>query len=98
MPSQSFDEPSSNTPTPPLSDCASVEELVQFFESHDMGTFLEQLPSADFQVGLKTRKFLVAVDESLVGRLAEVAQANRLTLEDLIDLWIREKLAGYGPR
>ncbi len=75
----------------------SVEELVQFFNTHDVGAFLDPLDSAEFQVDLQTRKWLVPVDESLINRLAEVAQAHHLTAEDLIDLWIREKLSYYSP-
>ncbi len=89
--------PQDQAPQGQVPEFQSVEELVQFFETQDMGGLLDQLTPVNFQVGLKTRKFLVAVDEALVHRLAAIAQTRRLTIEDLIDLWIREKLSDYPP-
>jgi hypothetical protein len=79
-----------------LPEFQSAEELVQFFNTQDMGTFLDRLPAAEFHVDLQARKLLVPVDESLINRLAAVAQAHHLPVEDLIDLWIREKLSHYS--
>ena len=36
----------------------SVEELVDFFETHDMGDYWEQMPEAHFDVNIKKRKHL----------------------------------------
>ena len=33
----------------------SVDELVAFFETHDMGEYWDKLPKADFEVNLKKR-------------------------------------------
>jgi len=33
----------------------SLDELVAFFEAHDMGEYLEKLPTAEFEVRLKKR-------------------------------------------
>jgi len=46
----------------------SVDELVGFFDKQDMGDYWEQLPKAEFEVNIKTRKtrkHLVAIDEAV---------------------------------
>jgi len=41
----------------------SVDELVEFFDKYDMGDNWDRLPKAEFEVKIKTRKRLVAIDE-----------------------------------
>ena len=41
----------------------SLDELVDFFDTHDMGGFCEQMPEADFQVDIKRRKYLFALEQ-----------------------------------
>jgi hypothetical protein len=49
----------------PLPRSKSVDELVGFFDKHDMGEYWERLPKAAFEVNVKTRKHLVAIDEAV---------------------------------
>ena len=32
----------------------SIEELVEFFDKHDMGDYWDRLPKAEFEVKIKT--------------------------------------------
>ena len=41
----------------------SIDELVEFFDKHDLGDYWDRLPKAEFEVKIKTRKHLVAIDE-----------------------------------
>ena len=45
-----------------------VNELVEFFDKHDMGDYWDRLPKATFEVKLKTRKHLVAIDEKILSQ------------------------------
>jgi len=47
----------------PLPSFASTDELVEFFDSHDMGDYEEDLREAHFEVDLQRRTHLVAIDE-----------------------------------
>jgi hypothetical protein len=70
----------------------SLDRLVEFFETHDMGDYLEQMPEATFEVNIKRRKHLVAIDEEMIPRLNEIARAKRISSERLINSWLKEKL------
>ena len=63
----------------------SVKELVDFFETHDMGDYWEQMPEAHFDVDIKKRKQLVALEEDVVDKLTEIAKSKKISSESLIN-------------
>lgn len=70
----------------------SVDELVKFFDTHEMGEYWEQFPEAKFEVNIKTRKHLVAIDEEIIPKLDEIAKSKKVPSQKLINTWLREKL------
>jgi hypothetical protein len=76
----------------PLPKFASLDELVAFFDTHDMGEYWDQLPEAKFDVNIKTRKHLVAIDKEIVPKLNTIAKSKKIPSEKLINTWLREKL------
>jgi len=76
----------------------SLDELVQFFDTHDMGEYWEQMPEVyfDFDIDLKKRTYLVAIDEELIGKLTEIAEAKHVSAEILINSWLKEKMLEAG--
>ena len=71
----------------------TVEELVEFFDKHDMGDYWDRLPKAEFDVNIKTRKHLVAIDEKIIPRINQIAKSKKVTSAKLINTWLREKIA-----
>lgn len=70
----------------------SLDELVEFFDTHDMGEYWEDMPEAHFDIAIKRRAHLVAIDEELIGKLAEIARSKRISAERLIHSWLQEKM------
>jgi hypothetical protein len=77
---------------------ASLDELVEFFETHDMGDYLEQMPMASFDVNLKRRVHLVEIDEEIASRLDKIAKVKQIPAESLVNLWLKEKILGYEEK
>jgi hypothetical protein len=75
----------------------SLNELVEFFDNHDMGDYWDQMPEVDFDVDIKTRKNLVAIDEEIIPRLNEIAKSKKVSSERLINTWLREKIETSKP-
>ena len=71
----------------------SLDELIEFFETHDMGEYGEQLPEVHFEVDLKKRVWLFALDEDLAVEVSRIARLKRMSPEKLIDAWVREKVS-----
>ena len=70
----------------------SLDELVEFFDTHDMGEYWDQMPEAHFDINIKTKKHLVAIDEEIVPRLDEIAKSKKVSSVRLINTWLREKI------
>ncbi len=74
---------------------ASLDELVEFFDTHDMGEYEGALPEAHFEVDLRRKTHLVAIDEELNNRLTEIAEQERTPAESLVNSWLKEKISRY---
>lgn len=74
----------------------SLDELVEFFDSNDVGDYLEQKPEVSFEVNLQKRTHLVAIDEKLADRLNKIAQQEQTSAETLINSWLEEKISDYA--
>jgi hypothetical protein len=70
----------------------SVKGLVDFFETHDMGDYLEKMPEAHFDVSIEKRKHLVALEEDIVDKLTEIAKSKKVSSESLINTWLKDKI------
>jgi translation initiation factor RLI1 len=75
-----------------LPEMKSTDELVNFFETHDMGDYWEQMPEADFEIKIKRRQHLIALEEDVVTKVTEIAKAKKVSSEALINTWLKEKL------
>ena len=76
---------------------ASLDELVEFFDTNDMGGY-EDLPEANFDVNLQRRTHLIAIDEEINHRLTEIAEQEQTPAESLINSWLREKISKYSEK
>ena len=70
----------------------SLDVLVEFFDTHDMGEYWDQMPEADFDIRIRRRKHLVAIDEEIIPKLNKVARKKRMSSEKLINTWLKERL------
>lgn len=74
---------------------ASLDELVEFFDSNDMGEYEENLPEAHFEVDLQRKTHLIAINEEINNRLTEIAEQERTPAESLVNSWLKEKISRY---
>lgn len=77
-----------------IPDFVSLDELVEFFDTHDLGEYWEQMPEAHFEVDIKKRRHLFALDEELADKLTEIALSRQVPSVVLINSWLREKVLG----
>ncbi len=55
----------------------SLDELVEFFDTQDMGDYLKDMPEAKFDVNIKRRTHLFALDAELASKLTEIASRSK---------------------
>ena len=70
----------------------SLDDLVEFFDTQDLGEYLERMPEVVFDVDLKQKTHLFALDAELSNKLTEIAKEKHIPAETLINTWLREKL------
>lgn len=76
----------------------SLDDLVAFFDTSDMGEYEADLPEVQIEVDLHKKLYLVAIDDELNTRLTEIAQYEQIPAEALINSWLREKISTYTEK
>lgn len=69
----------------------SVDKLVEFCETHDMGEY--ELPEVKFDVDIDKESLLVPVDLQLMEKVSQLAQSRHISTEKLVNSWLEEKIA-----
>ena len=67
---------------------ASLDEFVEFFDTHDLGEYCDGMSEVDIQ----RRTHLFALDEELADKLTEIALSRKISSTELINSWLREKI------
>ncbi len=70
----------------------SLDQLVEFFDTHDMGEYWAEMPEAEFEIDIKRTSHLVALDSDLAEKVTEIARKKRISSRNLINKWLREKV------
>jgi hypothetical protein len=76
-----------------LSKFESLDKLVEFLEAHDTSEYWDQMPEVHFDIDVKKRTHLVALNEDLANEVTEGAKSKKTSSEALINSWIKEGLS-----
>ena len=88
---------SHGTQTSSLSKSHSIEEMADFWDTHDAADYDDQTEQVEIEFDLETRRHYIAIDPELQNRLRKLAQARGISLESLANLWLQEQaLAAEG--
>jgi len=71
----------------------SIEDAAEFWDNHDLGDYWDLTHEAHFEVDIKRRVFLTALEPQLAKKLTGVARQQGVSTETLINVWLTEKLA-----
>ena len=70
----------------------SMDELVSFFDAHDMGDYLGRMPAARFDVDIRRTRHLFSLDADLADGLTRIARSKRTSSQRLLNGWLRERI------
>jgi hypothetical protein len=73
----------------------SLNELVDFFDNNDLGEYIDEMPKVDFEVNLRKRTHIFALDDELVSKLTEIAQTEQTSPEALLSMSQLDVKRGY---
>ena len=75
-----------------ISQAQSYREIGDFWDTHDVTDYWEQTEAVEFEVNLESDVRLVALEPELATQVNELAWKKGISLETLLNLWVREKL------
>jgi len=75
-----------------LPDFKSLNELVEFFDTNDLGEYWDAMPESNFEVDLKKKTHLFSIDNELAVRLTEISKSRRISSQVLVNDWLKEKI------
>ena len=84
--------PKRESKSKPLPEFKSLNELVEFFDTHDLGEYWHEMPEVNFEVDLKKRTHLFSIDSELAVRLTEIAKTRQISSQALVNGWLKEKI------
>ena len=69
-----------------------LDDLVEFFETHDMGDYWDRMSDAHLEIDIKKRTHLIAIDEEIADRITAIARSKKTSSETLVNSWLKEKI------
>ena len=76
---------------------ATLEEIAEFWDRHDITEYDEYLIPVEIQVAAHPRhEYVIALSDTLDVVLRKVQQREGVPLNTLINLWVQEKLQQYA--
>jgi predicted DNA binding CopG/RHH family protein len=74
----------------------SFDELANFWETHDLTDYEDQLQKVKYKVARKpTRKFVVTLSDELTKALRKATHREGVSMQTLVNLWVQERLQQY---
>lgn len=70
----------------------SLEQAADFWDTHSIADYWDLTRPAHFKVNLKRRRYLIALEPRLLKQVTRKAEAEGVSTETLINVWISEKL------
>ena len=74
-----------------LSHACSLEDLAEFWDTHDATDFDQQTHEVAMEFDLRVRRHYIAIDPELLSLLREQAQVRGISAESLANLWLQER-------
>ncbi len=70
----------------------TIEELQEFWDKHSVADYDDLLKDVHFEVDLRGRTNLVAVEPTLMQELVKRAHTMGVSTETLVNLWLSKQL------
>ena len=76
-----------------ISQARSLQEIGEFWDTHDLNDYWEMTTPAAFEVDTASQAIYYPVESHLSDQLRATAIRHGVSAETLVNLWIQEKIA-----
>lgn len=77
----------------PISDVSSYIAVGEYWDSHDLSDYWDQTRPVEFEVDLRSSSIYFPLQRDLAAQLRTVADAQGVSPETLLNLWVQERMA-----
>jgi predicted DNA-binding ribbon-helix-helix protein len=75
-----------------ISQAQSYREIGEFWDTHDLTDYWAQTEEVEFEVDLQSEARYLALERTLATQVEEIAWQRGVSVETLVNLWVKEKL------
>jgi len=77
-----------------ISNAISYEEIGEFWDEHSLDEYWDKTYPVEFTINLgsKSQVTYYGIDQSLSAKIRAVAEHRGMSAENLVNLWVQEKL------
>ena len=75
-----------------ISQAKSYHEIGEFWDTHDVTDYWEETEPVEFEVDIRSEVRYCALEKSLANKVSEIAWQKGISVETLVNLWVREKI------
>ena len=75
-----------------ISKAKSYEEIGAFWDDHDLADYWDRTEPVEFEVDIESEVTCYALPDDLSKRLREKARDQGVSPQELLNLWVNEKL------
>ena len=71
----------------------TIREASDFWDTHDITDYWNDTKEVKFRASLKKEPKYVALEENIAQKAFTVAKKKHISMETLVNLWLKEKLS-----
>ena len=71
----------------------TIGEASDFWDKHDITDYWDDTKEVKFKVSFKKEPTYIAIEESIAKKALIVAKKKHVSIETLVNLWLKEKLS-----
>jgi len=71
----------------------TIMKASDFWDKHDIADYWDDTKEVKFRASLKKEPKYIALEENIAKKALAVAKEKRVSIETLVNLWLKEKLS-----
>lgn len=76
-----------------ISNARSYEEMGEYWDTHSVDEVWDRTEPVEFEIDIKSERHYYPIERDLSKKLHQIAEAQGVSSETLINLWVQEKVA-----
>ncbi len=81
-----------------ISQAQSYREIGEFWDAHDVTEYWDATEPVEFEVDIQSEVRYCALESTLAHKVSEIAWQRGVSVETLVNLWVRDRVAEELPQ